>query len=111
MAITATFTQATNGRQRVGRQKEVRGEINPVGTYVTGGFSIPASLLGLGRIDSLTIDDSPNNGTEFMVANWIQSSGLVKLGWTGAAISTELDEITNADTTTGFVFNITARGA
>lgn len=111
MAVTATFTPDTQGRQRVGKQIHVSGTIDPVGTYATGGFAVTAALFGLSRLDSLTINDEPNNATEFMVAKFIPATGLIKLGWTGGAISSELDEITNADNCTGFVMGVTAKGA
>lgn len=111
MAVAATFTKSTHGRQRVGRQTHVSGEIDPVGTYATGGFAVTPGLFGLSRLDDVRIHDAPNNGTEFMVANYIAASNLIKLGWTGGATGSELDEITNSDTCTGFVFNVTAVGA
>lgn len=110
MAVVATFTADTRGRQRVGRQKQVTGVVDPVGTYETNGFAVTPALFGLSAIDSLTINDNPSNGTEFMVAKYVPATGLIKLGWGGGAVSSELDEITNADTCTGFIMGVTVRG-
>lgn len=111
MAVTATFTPSTNGKQRVGKQFQVLGEVDPVGTYVTGGFAYTPALFGLSRIDSVSLGDSPNKATEFLVGKVISASSLIKLGWTGGASSSELDEITNGTTTTGFVMGVIVRGA
>ena len=110
MAVTVAFTADTSGRQRVGRQHVVTGRLTPTGTYETGGFAVAASTFGLGTIDSLDVG-TPRNGTEFMVAHWDSANSKIMLGWGGGAISSELDEITNADTVTGFVMDITVKGA
>ena len=110
MAVTATFTEHTNGRQRSGRNHFVYGALDPVGTYETGGFAITAGLFGLNSIESVLINGDANNGTEFMVAKWDRTNSKIKLGWGGATASSEFDEITNGDTCTGFVMDVTVRG-
>lgn len=109
MAVTVAFTTNSNGRQRVGRQTVVDGVITPTGTYVTGGFSVAASDFGLSTIESITCN-SARNGTEFMVADWDKANSKIMLGWTGAVVSTELDEITNGDTVTSFTIDVTVKG-
>lgn len=109
MAVTATFTADANGRQLVGRQRQVTGRITPTGTYETGGFAVTAGLFGLSTIDSLEVGQA-RNGTEFMDTFWDKANNKIMLGWTGGAVSSELDEITNADTVTDFVMDVTVRG-
>lgn len=109
MAVTVTFAADANGRQRVGKQTVVSGTITPTGTYATGGFAVTPGLFGLSSIDSVTCSTA-RNGTEFMVADYIPASKLIMLGWNGGAISSELDEITNGDTVTGFLLDVTVKG-
>lgn len=109
MAVTVAFTANTNGRQRVGKQHVVDGVLTPTGTYETGGIAVTASDFGLTAIESLDVATA-HNGTEFMVANWVPSTSKIILGWTGAVVSTELDEITNGDTVTNFVMDVTVKG-
>jgi len=109
MAVTVTFAADSNGVQRVGNQKVVSGVITPTGTYETGGVAVTAALFGLGNIESLSCSTA-RNGTEFMVADWIPGTSKIMLGWGGGAVSSELDEITNADTVTGFLMDVTVKG-
>lgn len=109
MAVTVAFAENANGRQRVGRQTVVDGVITPTGTYETGGVAVTAGLFGLNAIESLTCSVA-RNGTEFMVADWIPGTSKIMLGWGGGAVSSELDEITNADTVTGFLLDVTVKG-
>lgn len=109
MAVTVTFTANTNGRQRVGNQRVADGVITPNGTYETGGVAVTAALFGLSRIESLTVSTA-RNGTEFMLADWIPGTSKIMLGWGGGAISSELDEITNGDTVTDFLMDVTVKG-
>lgn len=109
MAVTIAFAADASGRQRVGRQNQVTGRITPTGTYATGGFAITATDFGLGTIDSVAVG-SARNGTEFMVTHWDSANSKIMLGWTGGATGSELDEITNNDTVTGFVMDVTVRG-
>lgn len=111
MAITPTFTANANGRQRVGKQKVVDGVITPTAadTYATGGFAVTAALFGLSTIESLVVRNA-RNGTEFMVADWDPANSKIMLGWTGGAVSSELDEITNNDVVTGFTLDVTVKG-
>lgn len=110
MAVTIAFAKDTEGRQRVGKQTVVTGRITPTGTYATGGFAVTAADFGLGSIESLRISGSAFNGTEFNIASWDSANSKIKLGWTGAVVSTELDEITNGDTCTGFVVDVEVKG-
>lgn len=108
MAVTIAFTR--EGKiERLGRAKVTEGYITPTGTYATGGYAVAASDFGFSTLDSLSVG-SAHNGTEFMVAKYVPSTGKVILGWGGGAISSELDEITNGDTVTGFVSHVTAKG-
>lgn len=109
MAVTTTFTQDTRGRQRVGRGTEVRGRLTLSGTYATGGFAVTASGFGLSMIDSL-YPSTPWETTEGYFAAWDSANSKIKLGWTGAVVSTELDEITNADDVTDVVLDVVVRG-
>lgn len=109
MAVTVTFTEDTNGRQRVGRQHVVSGRISLSGTYETGGFTVNKDTFGLQALESLQVANFWN-GTEMMVAVWDSANSKVKLGWTGGATSSELDEITNSDNVGSFVGDITAKG-
>lgn len=109
MAITVAFTPDNAGRQVSGRQRVVSGRLTLTGTYVTGGFSITASDFGLSTIDTVI----PGNAwllTEVLTAVWDSTNSKIKLGWSGGAISSELDEITNGDTDTGFVLDVTVKG-
>ena len=109
MAITVAFVADTNGIQRVGKQKVVSGRLTLTGTYVTGGFAVAASDFGLSAIESLV----PGQAwllTEVLTAVWDSANSKIKLGWTGGAISSELDEITNGDTDTGFVLDVEVKG-
>lgn len=108
MAVTVTFTQ--EGRtERLGRAKVAEGFLTPDGTYATGGYAVTAALFGFSVLDSVDVG-SAHNGTEFMVAKYVPSTGKVILGWGGGATSSELDEITNGDTVTGFVSHVVAKG-
>ena len=109
MAVTVAFAHNTGSPQRVGKQKVVDGVITPTGTYETGGFAVTPALFGLSKIESLTCSTA-RNGTEFMVADWIPGTSKIMLGWGGGAISSELDEITNADTVTNFLLDVTVKG-
>lgn len=108
MAVTVAFTKE-GVTERLGRSKVASGYITPTGTYETGGVAVAASDFGLSTLDSLQTGTA-HNGTEFMVTKYVPSTGKVILGWGGGATSSELDEITNGDTVTGFVFNVQARG-
>lgn len=109
MAVTYTFAEDTRGRQRVGRGKEVRGRLTLTGTYETGGFAVTANSLGLSMLDSL-VPFTPWEGTEAFLSAWDSANSKIKLGWTGGAVSSEFDEITNAFTATGVVLDVVARG-
>lgn len=110
MAVTYSFTQDAEGRQRVGKQHVVSGLLTASGTYSTGGDAVSASLFGLGSIESLSVDSAFTNGTEAMVSRYIPSSGKLMHFWGGGAVSSELDEITSADTITSFALHVTVRG-
>lgn len=109
MAVTIAFAEDANGRQRVGKQHVISGRITPTGTYETGGVAVTAGAFGLGVIESLEVGHAWN-GTEVMTTAWDSANSKIKLGWTGGAVSSELDEITNADTVTGFVMDVTVKG-
>lgn len=109
MAVTVAFSKDANGKQRVGRQFVVSGRLTPTGTYATGGFAVTASTFGLSTLETLDVG-TPRNGTEFMVAHWDKANSKIMLGWGGGAISSEFDEITNADTVTNFVMDVTVKG-
>lgn len=109
MAVTIAFAADSNGKQRVGKQRVVSGRITPTGTYATGGFAVTASDFGLSTIETLEVGTA-RNGTEFMVAHWDSANSKIMLGWSGGAISSELDEITNGDTVTNFVVDVTVKG-
>lgn len=109
MAVTIAFAHDTGSPQFAGKQKVVTGRITPTGTYATGGFAVAASDFGLGKIESVR-PLSARNGTEFMVAHWDSANSKIMLGWTGGAISSELDEITNGDTVTSFVVDVEVKG-
>lgn len=109
MAVTVAFTANTNGRQRVGRQIVVDGVLTPTGTYETGGIAVTAATFGLTSIETVMVR-SARNGTEFMVTDWNPATSKIFLGWTGGATGSELDEITNGDTVTGFTMDITVKG-
>lgn len=109
MAVTVAFAQDSHGKQRVGRQFVVSGRLTPTGTYETGGFAVTASTFGLGSINTLEVG-TPRNGTEFMVAHWDSANSKIMLGWGGGAVSSEFDEITNADNVADFVMDVTVKG-
>lgn len=109
MAITVAFTKDTGGVQRVGKQKVVSGRITLTGTYATGGFAVTAGDFELSAIDSLSVSPAWL-GTEVLTAVWDPANSKILLGWTGGATSSELDEITNGDTDTGFVLDVTVKG-
>lgn len=110
MAVTYAFTADPQGRQRVGKQHVVSGQVTLTGTYVTGGDAISASTFGLGAIESFDITSGVTNGTETLIGRYLPSSGKVQLFWGGGAISSELDEITNGDTVTSFAFQCQVKG-
>lgn len=97
MAVTFTFAEDPNGRQRVGKQHVVTGVATLTGTYETGGFAVAASAFGLAIIESLTVTSAPWETTEQYTAAWDSANSKIILGWTGGATGSELDEITNAD--------------
>jgi len=109
MAVTFTFTEDAQGRQRVGKQHQVSGTLTASGTYTTGGDAVAASLFGLGTIESFGVDSAFTNGTEAMVARYLDT-GLLQLFWGGGAISSELDEITASDNVGSFACRVTVRG-
>jgi|GEM_PF-4881983 len=109
MAVSVTFAANANGRQRVGNQSVVDGVITPTGTYETGGITVTAALFGLSVIESVTCSTA-RNGTEFMSADYIPGTKKIILGWGGGATSSELDEITNTDTVTGFLLDVSVKG-
>lgn len=109
MAVTYTVTEHLDAPQREGRNY-----VNPVrltltGTYVTGGFTLSANDFRMGHIKHVDVNNAWN-GTEQMVAVWDKANDKIKLGWSGGAISSELDEITNGDTVTNFVVDMVVRG-
>lgn len=110
MAVTATFTADTGGRQRVGKQHVVKGRYSLSGTYATGGFAVAAGDFGLGTIESLHVGSNPWETTEAYTASWDSTNSKIKLGWTGGATSSELDEITNADDVTDVVLDVVVYG-
>lgn len=110
MAATYAFTEDTGGRQVVGRQRQVSGTLTATGTYTTSGDAVAPSLFGLSVIDSFQVDSAFTNGTEAMVSRYIPSSGKLMHFWGGGAVSSELDEITSADTITSFALHVTVRG-
>lgn len=109
MAVTYAFTLDPQGRQRVGKQHVLSGLLTATGTYTTGGDAVTPASVGLGVIESLSIDSAFTNGTEAMVSRYLPT-GLLQHFWGGGAISSELDEITAADTVTGFAARITVKG-
>ena len=109
MAVTYTYTEDAQGRQRVGKQHVTSGLLTLSGTYVTGGEAPAASLFGLGTIESFSVDSAVTNGTESMVGRYLPT-GLLQLFWGGGAISSEFDEITNGDTVTSFACRVTVKG-
>lgn len=109
MAVTYSFTQDAEGRQRVGKQHVVSGLLTLSGTYVTGGEAPSASLFGLGNIESFSIDSAVTNGTEAMIGRYLPT-GLLQLFWGGGATSSELDEITNGDNVGSFACRVTVKG-
>lgn len=108
MAVTVTPSEIVP-RERVGRMYRTRYKLTLSGTYATGGFAVTASNVGLSQLKDLE-PGTCRNGTEFMVTEWDQANSKIMLGWTGGAISSELDEITNGDTVTSFVVDVTAYG-
>lgn len=110
MAVTITFSEDEHGRQRVGKQTKVTGRLTLAGTYATGGFALAASDFGLNAIESLSVNSNPWETTETYTAAWDSANSKIKLGWTGAVVSTELDEITDTDDVAGVVLDVTATG-
>lgn len=110
MAVTYTVTDHDNGRQRVGKQHVVDCRITLSGTYETGGFAITASSFGLAIIESVGVKSNPWETTEAYTASWDSANSKIKLGWTGGATSSELDEITNADDVTDVVLDVEVKG-
>jgi hypothetical protein len=109
MAVTFTFTEDSGGRQRVGRQHEVKGRLVLDGTYATGGFAVTAGDFGLGVIESLYAF-TPWETTESYTAAWDSANSKIILGWGGGAVSSELDEITDTDDVSDVALDVMVRG-
>lgn len=110
MAVTISFSEDDHGRQRVGKQFQVTGRLTLTSTYETGGFAIAASDFGLNAIESVSVNSNPWETTEAYTASWDRANSKIKLGWTGGAISSELDEIANSDDVSGVVLDVTVTG-
>lgn len=113
MAVTITFTEDTNGRQRVGQQVQVDGYLTLAGTYAAGGFAVAASDFDLARLDSFQVHGSASDGTNALVP-WFDLSNLKVMlltaaGTTGAAVP--LDELTATTSVASYVVRCTAKGA
>jgi len=110
MAVTyAVSDNLEPGPDRVGRHLTSNSRLTLTGTYVTGGFALTANDFQMSKIKHC-VPGSAWNGTEMMVAVYDSANEKIKLGWTGAVVSTELDEITNGDTVTSFVLDVTVKG-
>ena len=109
MAVTVTFTEDAGGRQRVGRQHEVKGRLTLAGTYDTGGFAVTPGTFGLGVIESL-YTSTAWEGTDTYSAAWDATNSKIKLGWTGNVVSTVFDEITAATDVAGVLVDVMVRG-
>jgi hypothetical protein len=109
-----TFTKDPNGRQRVGRQTWISGELTPSddGDWAANGFALTASLFGLSRLDSVQVDGLALNGTGGALASlagWDKAAGAL-MAFESAADDAEFDE-SNLTSMSGYIFRVTAKGA
>ena len=110
MAVTyAVSDNLEKGPDREGRHLTYHGTITLTGTYATGGFALTANDFQMGYIKYVWPGQCWKT-TETMDAVYDSANEKIKLYWTGAVVSTELDEITNGDTVTDFVLDLTVKG-
>ncbi len=102
-------TVAVSQQNFVGNKRHVLVTVTPDTSYLTGGYSIKPSDIGLVTIDSA--DAGAGDGTTTAVV-WKYNTGTQKLQayWTGAGLSAVLAEVTNATNLSASVVRITFRG-
>jgi len=96
----------------------VRCKITGSSSYATGGDTIAASILGLGRITKLSFSGSSDGGTgtttAYIAAPVYDSSKTnvtnVQIFWTGASNSAVFAEITSGTDVSAVVFDAIAYG-
>ncbi len=108
-----TFTADTNGRQRIGRQSVVTGQlVSDNGDYAVGGLAVTAATFGLSRLDSLAIHGPAIDGTGAILAEpavYDAAAGKVTM-FTSAGDGDPMDE-SNTTALSGYIFACTAKGA
>lgn len=111
MAVTVAFTEATHGRQRVGRHRVVDGRLTLTGTYETGGFAIAASDFGLGSIESIRLG-APFEGTAAYAARWDSTNSKVFLyvGDNDNAADAAFIEVANAVDVSDVLIDVSVKG-
>lgn len=108
MAVTTVFTQAVDGRQRVGREHEVRGTLALSGTYDSAKVPVTAAQLGLGRITSL-VPGTAQDGTVALATEWVGASNYIKVYETAGTVDLPFDEF-DGGSMASYSIPIVARG-
>jgi hypothetical protein len=109
-----TFTADDHGKQRVGKQRVVTGQLVPSddGDWQANGFALTAATFGLNRLDSVQVDGMALNGTGGALASlagWDKAAGAL-MAFEAAADDAEFDE-SNLTAMSGYIFRVTAKGA
>lgn len=112
MAATFTFAPDTEGREVVGRDREITGTLTIAGTYTTGGDAMAADeaafarMFGLARLDDIIFLEGVTSAGAF--PRLIRSTRVLRQHG-GAAAGAVVGELTAATAVAGTI-RVTARG-
>ena len=112
---TLSFTLATNGRQRVGKQIHLSGTLTPSADddYAAGGLSVSASTFGLNRLDDVRIHgvvaDGATAATAFEAVYYDATAGKIQFFEQGAGAGPFPES--NNTALSGYTLRVTAVGA